>query len=123
MTYENRNPEACLNEEQVCRIATEALLAVYNSAADLTAEAIIEQTVAALDEDTGCVSRVVRSLFEYKDPYLQESSNPKYKTMFGSVGLWLIEDCFMHHEDSVDDTEIAKRSLSRTIMPLLIESK
>lgn len=111
---EDSNQKFRMSEKWVCEVVSEALLFIYDSKAEFVKSDIEQEIASGRDEITDQIGRVITALFDYKDPFLKESSDENRHTVLTANSLWFIEDCFMHDQEVINDMNIAYRALSRT---------
>lgn len=103
------------SNQAITEVIVEALLCVYDSEADLEVDDIVDSVwikTGYLAEDC---AKLVNFMFEDgPNKYLQHTQVEGQGSAFAVEGLWLIENCFMHGEDSIDSMALAERILSKT---------
>jgi len=102
------------SNQDVANIVTEALLCVYDSEADLDIDDIVDCVWVKTEYDSATCNQLVSSMFESNPTYLIQSNTEGRRTVLGAEGLWLIENCVMNGEDSIDPIDLATKILTRT---------
>lgn len=98
----------------ITEVVISALMTVYDSQADLEAVDILE----SIERETGFSAEQTLPVVDYMfnkevNPLLMHSHLEGQRVALGAAGLWMIEDCFTHGEDSLDSMQIAAQQVAR----------
>lgn len=94
-------------------VALAALMIVYDSQAELTADTITARTSVDTGFEPTKTAEIVKALFDGNQPYLMTSQDFE-GTCLGTTGLWQIETALLQDAAEIDPIEIAKQALTRT---------
>jgi hypothetical protein len=111
-------------ERSVTEVVVDALEIVYDSAA-IGAIGIDELTDSAGSWnrlDTYKVQAIIAAMLEAGSPLLRKSDDDK-TVIFGTSGLWLMEDALGHNDENIDCYEVAQASLVKSGFFKLLEAK
>lgn len=111
--YVSPAQKTATSPEDVTQVVLETLLCVYHSKADLSRSDLVEQVGSVTGFDASSVTTVVDKLFSHEKAYLRDSEDPQYKTIFGTEGLWLLENVYMHNEETVNPLALGLRILKQ----------
>ncbi len=100
---------------EITELVIGALFFVYESAVNPNLDDIVENALKITDQSyVNCLkvmSKLVSKLYLIQGENLSAHTSPE--VTFGTNGLWLLENSFMHGEESVDSMALAERILTQ----------
>lgn len=107
-------PQTLNNPGEVTDVVISALLAVYDSQADLDLVDLLQVIEDETDFSTPKVIGILDLMLNKEvNSYLTRSTIEGQKIALSTAGLWLLEDAFMQGDDVSDGTKFVESQISR----------
>lgn len=115
MEHREAKEAESLSDAEVTQVAVEALFFVCLSDNLRSFDDVIENVSGTTGHDVGRCSQVIARLVDSQHLMHPVESAPDdgSKIIFGTKGLWLLEDAFAHNDESIDSMALAQRILTQ----------
>jgi hypothetical protein len=105
---------APLDARSVTEIVVSTLFKVYESKADLQVYDLYPLVEAETGFDQSQTEPIITFVFNKEsNPYLLSAKHAGEGVQLATFGLWLIEDSFMHSEETIDSMQVAEDQVVR----------